>query len=159
MTAENQICANCGHEEKYHSTLGCKKGKYISSALGQNIKFPCPCKKFVAQTRQTKLLKAQIKLGNNPYGEDISNKDKTAGKNNQTQDTLTKLWDNKEDKRWNNQDRKGYGEIGMYGNLFMPKWKEKDIVFIPDEFESINEVRAFIEGFKSCHARMQEKKI
>lgn len=38
--------------------------------------------KIPRNSQQTKPLKAHIKLGNNPYGEDVSNKDKTADTNN-----------------------------------------------------------------------------
>ena len=75
MTPQNQICANCGHNEGFHKWKGHKRKNCRKEG--------CPCKKFVAQT----------------------------------QDALTKLWDNKEDKRWNNQSQETKEEIATSEGL------------------------------------------
>ena len=82
----NETCANCGRTEDTHFGIM----RYCYEAEFEDYQNLEPRFKPQSQARQTKPLKAQFRLGNNPYGEDISNKDKTAEKIH-SQDKLNAL--------------------------------------------------------------------
>ena len=55
MTPQNQICANCGHNEGFHKWKGHKRKNCRKEG--------CPCKKFVAQPNTDNLSWKGIKIG------------------------------------------------------------------------------------------------